>query len=125
MIVVTESEAAVLELRLTGGQDLTSEAGRLVAPAWAAHLAAAEVYDWWRPGALRQLPDWPRVWELAWVDSTWATTTNQLVEAAADPRDAFFASWVDAWLARTVGQRIYPAELRGVLRAVRSRRGPW
>ena len=121
-MVLTESEAAVVELR--HAEQLHYEAGEQVAASWVTHLAAAEVYDWWRPGAARLL-DWPEVWRAAVADTMWCTTTDQLVSVAADPRDAFFASWVDAWLGRTVGQRVYPAELRGVLSAVRRRGGPW
>ena len=119
LVDINESEATVLELR-----DVTLVAGPNGerAPAWAAHLAKAEVYDWWKPGAKRVLP-WAAVWEIAKQDVDWQKTFDEFYLRVADKdNDAFLRSLVDAWLARSIGLRCYPAEERGVLRRLRKDR---
>lgn len=119
MMKVTASEAAVLELR---GVPLAALDGCEAAPAWAAHLAAAECADRWGQNAARAFP-WPEVWRCAFADNAWQGATNRLVgDGAADERDRFFRAWVDAWLMRTIGMRVYGESLGdAVLRHVKRR----
>ena len=117
-MLVRASEAAVLELR---GVPLGQAPGGENAPAWAAHLAAAEYEDRFGPTAKHLFP-WPELWRNALADTEWQGATDRLVEASADPRDPFFKSWVDAWLSRTVGMRLYGLSLGdAVLRHVKPR----
>lgn len=118
LIEPTADEAMVLEVR-----DVPIRAGH--APAWAVFLAAAEAHDRFERVRLEPTLPWTQVWTLAKADVGWRGSTDQLASVAADVRDLFFRSWVDAWLARNIGSRCYGAAAGGasVLRQVR-RGGP-
>lgn len=117
-MLAAENEAAILELR---GLPISAHAGGEGAAAWAVHLAAAEHTDRFAPNA-RHLFPWPELWRTALADTEWQGATDRLVGAAADARDPFFKSWIDAWLARNVGMRLYGLSLGdAILKHVKAR----